>query len=169
MPGTVPENTLGWWKSQVPDPKSRKLHWAPNDVMLHYFTQIDQQPEKEDVRYILALLMIRRRILRLEETERDEQGREIMILYCPRDENEYSVTAKMPSKNELRRFKKSWRTYCSPRESSWTTPPRGGQVPTCLVQCPVCRKIGSVRGRPARIEPRLAGETPASRFVAPQY
>ncbi len=98
----APENTLGWWKSQVPDPKSRKLHWAPNDVMLHYFTQIDQQPEKEDVRDILALLMIRRRILRLEETERDEQGREIMILYCPRDENEYSVTAAMPSEERAK-------------------------------------------------------------------
>ena len=98
----APEKTLGWWKSQFPDPKSRKLHWAPNDVMLHYFIEIDQQPEKEDVRDILALLMIRRRILRLEETERDEQGREIMILYCPRDENEYSVIAAMPSEERAK-------------------------------------------------------------------
>jgi hypothetical protein len=35
--------------------------------------------------------MIRRRILRLEEAEVDQQGRETMMLYCPRNETEYQV------------------------------------------------------------------------------
>ena len=51
---------------------------------------------------ILALLLTRRRILRLEETEKDEQGRETMILYCPRNENEYSVAAVMPTAERVK-------------------------------------------------------------------
>ena len=86
-----PEDCLGWWKSEVPDPKSKKLHWAPHDVMLHYFADTEDQPEQADVRYILALLMIRRRIFRLEETETGDDGREVMLLYCSRNETEYKV------------------------------------------------------------------------------
>ena len=32
-----PENSIGWWKSQVPDHRGNKVNWAPNEVMLHYF------------------------------------------------------------------------------------------------------------------------------------
>ena len=68
-----PEGTIGWWKSQVPDSHSTKMHWAPNDVILHYFEQLEGNTEKADMRYVLALLMVRRRIVRLEETESDDR------------------------------------------------------------------------------------------------
>ena len=86
-----PEDCVGWWKSEVPDPKSKKLNWAPHEVMLHYFSETEGKPEEQDLRYILALLMIRRRILRLEDTQHDDSGREIMMLYCSRNESEYEV------------------------------------------------------------------------------
>ena len=35
-----PEGAIGWWKSHVPSPDARKLHWAPNDVMLDLFEQL---------------------------------------------------------------------------------------------------------------------------------
>ena len=41
------------------------IKW-PNDVMLELFDQWDGQPDKEDLRYVLTLLLIRRRVLRLE-------------------------------------------------------------------------------------------------------
>jgi len=87
-----PEDCLGWWKSEVPDPKSNKLHWAPHDVMLHYFTETEDKPAEADLRYILALLMIRRRIFRLEETQANEEGDEVLSLYCSRNETEYEVS-----------------------------------------------------------------------------
>jgi hypothetical protein len=93
---TPPAGALGWWKSQMPEPHARKLHWAPNDVMLHYFEQLDGVADKQDVRYILALLMIRRRVLRLEQTETDAQGGEVLALYCPRNENEYRAAVAAP-------------------------------------------------------------------------
>ena len=86
-----PGECIAWWRSVVPDPQHAKLHWAPHDVMLHYFAETDDDAAKADVRYILALLMIRRRIFRLEETEIHESGVEEMILFCPRTETEHRV------------------------------------------------------------------------------
>ncbi len=69
-----PDGTIGWWKSQVPDTHATRMHWAPNDVILHYFEQLEDQHDKEDIRFVLALLMIRRRIVRLEDTERQRRS-----------------------------------------------------------------------------------------------
>ena len=91
-----PDGVIGWWKSQMPSPSSRRMHWAPNDVMLHFFEQLQSQSDKEDMRYVLALLLVRRRVMRVEERERDEEGREVLVLYCPRRETTYKVAAVTP-------------------------------------------------------------------------
>ncbi len=92
-----PESAVGWWKSQMPEPNAKKVNWAPNDVMLHYLEQLVGDPTKADVRYVLALLMVRRRILRLEDSEADECGKERLVLYCPKNETEYKVAVFEPS------------------------------------------------------------------------
>ena len=91
-----PEGTIGWWKAEVPSVKSKRKYWAPNDVMLQFFDELETQEEKQDVRYVLSLLLVRRRVMRHDETERDEQGREVVILYCPRREETYRVLAVEP-------------------------------------------------------------------------
>ena len=48
------------------------------------------------MRYVLALLLVRRRVMRLEDTERDEQGREVLVLYCPQRETTYKLLALAP-------------------------------------------------------------------------
>ena len=92
-----PDGVMGWWKSQMPSPNSKRIHWAPNDVMLELFEGLADQPEQQDMRYVLALLLMRRRVVRLEETERDEQGREFMVIYCPRRETTYKVQVMTPT------------------------------------------------------------------------
>jgi len=49
-------------------------------------------------RVLLALLLLRRRVLRLDETEQagEEQGTETMIFYCGRNETEYRVSVVTP-------------------------------------------------------------------------
>ena len=36
-----PEGALGWWKSVMPTPNAKRLNWAPNDVMLELFEQLE--------------------------------------------------------------------------------------------------------------------------------
>ena len=64
--------------------------------LLQYFQQLEGQPDKADIRYVLTLLMIRRRIVRLDETETDDSGREVLVVFCSRNELEYRVPVTPP-------------------------------------------------------------------------
>lgn len=91
-----PEGAVGWWKSQIPGSVSRRMGWAPNDVMLELFEGLADQPDQQDMRYVLALLLVRRRVMRHDETERDAEGQEVLVLYCPRRETTYKVPTAVP-------------------------------------------------------------------------
>jgi hypothetical protein len=92
-----PEDCLGWWKSTVVDPSAGRPQWAPNEVMLEYFERLLADPSAEDARYVLALLLVRRRIARVERTEKDESGREHLVIFCPRNDTEYRVPEALPT------------------------------------------------------------------------
>jgi hypothetical protein len=91
-----PPEAIGWWKSRIPERNAGKKHWAPNDVMLHFWDELAEQSDKQDMRYILTLLLIRRRVFRLEEEGRDDQGREQLTVYCARRETTYQLPAVIP-------------------------------------------------------------------------
>lgn len=96
-----PEESIGWWKSVMPArDASKKQKLAPSEVMLQLFAELEDSPEQYDLRYVLTLLLIRRRLMRLEETVKDEESGsagETMVLYCPRDEQTYRVRVVDPS------------------------------------------------------------------------
>ena len=92
-----PDGALGFWKFQIPDANVRKVQWAPSDVMVHYFTELDEQPGDWDTRYVLTLLMIRRRLLRLEGSETDSLGRDNLVVFCPKTDLQYRVVVQQPS------------------------------------------------------------------------
>lgn len=83
------------------DPNNQKVTWAPNDVILHYFVELEDRPAAADTRYVLTLLMIRRRILRLEESETSEHGEEWLVVFCPKTESEYRVLVTDPSPERI--------------------------------------------------------------------
>jgi hypothetical protein len=96
-----PPEAIGWWKSEIPDRNASRRHWAPNDVMLQFFDELAEQPDKQDMRYVLALLLVRRRVLRLEESRANEQGGEVIVVYCPRRETTYEVPAVVPEQSRI--------------------------------------------------------------------
>jgi hypothetical protein len=91
-----PDEAIGWWKSTVVDPNAGRKSWAPNDVMLHYFERLADDPSAEDARYVLALLLVRRRVLRVEGNE-TEAGRPVVVLHCSRNEAQYRVAEVVPT------------------------------------------------------------------------
>jgi hypothetical protein len=97
-----PEQAIGWWKTTVVDPQAGRPHWAPNDVMLNYFERLLDDPAADDARYVMALLLVRRRVLRAEGQERDAAGRETLVLYCSRNEAQYRVAEVMPTPERAR-------------------------------------------------------------------
>ncbi len=86
-----PPEAIAWWKSRMPSRDAKKSRLAPNDVLLSFFRELEHDPQQSDVLYVVALLLLRRRILRQEESESDTSGREMMVLYCSREETTHRV------------------------------------------------------------------------------
>jgi len=96
-----PEDAVGWWKSRMPSAGGNKVHWAPNDVMLHYLEQLANDPAQSEMVYVLALLLTRRRVLRLDGSETGDNGCEVLLLSCPRHENEYRIPVASPDPERI--------------------------------------------------------------------
>jgi hypothetical protein len=92
----APDTALAWWKSRMPTREAKRGQLAPNEVLLQLFAELEGIAGKADMRYVLALLLVRRRVLREEEVQRDEGGHEVMMLYSPRDENTFQVEVVTP-------------------------------------------------------------------------
>jgi hypothetical protein len=102
-----PERAFGWWKSRVPEPVAKKIKLAPNDVLLDLFDQLAYQPLQEDMRYVLTLLLVRRRVFRLETAPEPLNGKSdqsvnesaggTMFVYCPKRDASYQVAASLPN------------------------------------------------------------------------
>jgi hypothetical protein len=107
----APEAAFGWWKSRVPEPTAKKIKLAPNDVLLELFDQLADKTEQQDLRYVLALLLVRRRVLRVDvtsETPHNEDDEiashhvaEMMTLYCPKRDSTCEVAVAMPNSERI--------------------------------------------------------------------
>ncbi len=96
-----PDDCVAWWRARIPPPSGTRKHWAPDDVMLHCLEELEGNAERADFRYVLALLMMRRRILRLERTERMPDGSERATFYCPKRDAAYTVPVVLPDEARL--------------------------------------------------------------------
>jgi hypothetical protein len=65
--------------------------------MLHYFERLVEGAPAEDARYVLALLLVQRRVLRVVGNEKDPAGRDVLVLFCGRNQSEYRVAEVMPT------------------------------------------------------------------------
>lgn len=101
-----PAEAFAWWRTRIPEPAAKKVKLAPNDVLLELFDQLADDPIHADMRYVLTLLLVRRRVFRLEtpadfsgeaEQERIEGVGDLMCVFCPKRETSYSVPAAMPN------------------------------------------------------------------------
>src|SRR3954447_12544560 len=61
-----PADAVGWWKSTMTERDAKKgPKLAPSEVLLELFRELQDAAERGDLRYVLTLLLIRRRLLRL--------------------------------------------------------------------------------------------------------
>ena len=103
-----PAEAFGWWKSRIPEPTAKKIKLAPNDVLLELFDELADRPEQLDLRYVLTLLLIRRRVLRLDVPSEALTARQIndaatehMVVYCPKRDAAYDVQVATPEPKRI--------------------------------------------------------------------
>lgn len=85
-----PENCIGWWKSKAPDLTSGRVYWAPKDILLSYFQHVTEQNQSEELVYVMAILLLQKKHLRLLDTIQDE-GSEFMILSNSSTKEKFTV------------------------------------------------------------------------------
>ncbi|WP_417732846.1 hypothetical protein [Rosistilla oblonga] len=59
-----PEEAIGWWQGKMPEAGAGRMKLAPNHVLLDLLKQMSEQPHREAVRYLLALMLMRKRVVR---------------------------------------------------------------------------------------------------------
>lgn len=101
---TPPEDAIAWWQAQIAD-ESSKPKLAPSEVMLRLFDEWGDTPEQADARYVLTLLMLRRKIFRPTEsfglsesndTSNTPDQTEQLAVYCPPRDDSYTVQVVVP-------------------------------------------------------------------------
>ncbi|QGJ70363.1 Hypothetical protein PBC10988_20580 [Planctomycetales bacterium 10988] len=85
-----PEGAVAWWKSKLPEAKQDATPKIdPQEALLNLFAKLYEEQKREDLLYVLSLLMLRKRVFRLEQSA--ENGSEGMCLFCPQAEAVYLV------------------------------------------------------------------------------
>ena len=97
-----PPYAAGWWKSTVPVANEKKIKLAPNEILLELFEDLVGQPDKLDVRYVLTLLLIRRRLFRYEREEETEIGEKTLIVYSLKQNVTFEIPVVMPNAERLK-------------------------------------------------------------------
>ena len=64
-----PEGALGYWKNRMPTSDERKLVLAPSEVLIDLLRQMENFPEKAKTRYLLGLMLLRRKVVQLAAAE----------------------------------------------------------------------------------------------------
>lgn len=80
-----PPGTFSFWKTRVAAGPASKRPPMDDELLLECFHRLEGElePRKRSFRFVLALLLVRRRRLRLEDT-RQEDGQELLTLRCTR-------------------------------------------------------------------------------------
>lgn len=101
-----PDGTLAWWRSVVPEQIDQRAALAPVEVLLDTLESLADQPEEASLRYLLALQLLRRKVLRFAESRGEGEADascdtgEVVSLACRRRDCEYQVMAILPEAEE---------------------------------------------------------------------
>lgn len=60
-----PEGTLGQWKCRMPISGEKKMVLAPRAVLIDLLRQMEDLPDQAKTRFLLALILLRRRFVRI--------------------------------------------------------------------------------------------------------
>ncbi len=88
-----PENTFCYWRARVPvRDRKRSALAVDQNMLVHLFNRLEDEesPRKQQIRFVLALLLMRKRRLKLDKTIQ-EGPEEYWILRLTDDQSEHRV------------------------------------------------------------------------------
>ena len=73
--GYRPERLFSYWRSTVPEPRQKPRLLVDDAVLMNLFTRLqgEAQPQRIAFRYVLALILMRKRLLRYDGSRREAE------------------------------------------------------------------------------------------------
>lgn len=97
-----PEGTIGYWQTRVPSPAETAARPLDPDALMRYFEQLceDANPAQDKFRYVLALLLLQKRRLKIEGSRQDGET-EYLQLGGSRGEGSFEVRDQQLTDEEI--------------------------------------------------------------------
>ena len=114
-----PDGAVGWWKSRMPTIDQKKLVLAPIAVLTDLLRQMAGQPENAKSRYLLALMLMRKRVVRpLAENKEEPDSEPMLRLEVVATGAELEVPVCVISRSESKSLRDELNTmlYCDAEE-----------------------------------------------------
>lgn len=86
-----PAGSIGWWRCRVALHNPNRAYWAPAQVLLDYFAKLAECPDKSELYYLMALVLLRKRLLHLIENKVSAAGTSTMVVHAVRTNRDFSV------------------------------------------------------------------------------
>lgn len=87
------EDLLGTWRTRMPRPQEKKKLFVDDDVLINFFERLAQADDeaKLSFRYVLALVLMRKKILIYEGSRKRDDGRDVWIMRMKGTKQEHDV------------------------------------------------------------------------------
>jgi hypothetical protein len=99
--GERPERLFAFWRATMPSPEEKHNPFLGDDELLAIFEQLCESPENSTdqqatSRFLLALLLLRKRLLRQDGSRAGEDGRRVMLLRRKGENKEETPAIEVP-------------------------------------------------------------------------
>ena len=84
---------LAIWRTHVPQPQEKKKMFVDDELLKDFFTRLDgaQDEAKSSFRFVLALVLMRKKLLVYDRAETDTDGRETWSMHFKGSDQRHSV------------------------------------------------------------------------------
>ena len=98
----APAGAFSFWMGKVPENAESRRPPIDDELLLDCFHRLEGQSATHQInfRYVVALLLMRRKRLRFEDA-RQKDGQEAIVVRCPRDRKVYEVVNPRLSEEEI--------------------------------------------------------------------
>lgn len=76
------ENPFGQWRGQMPEPTEKKKVFVDDDLLVNFFHRLasETEPARVNFRFVLTLILMRKRVLTYERTVAGADGAQTWVL-----------------------------------------------------------------------------------------
>lgn len=99
-----PENVYSYWKTAVPDAEEEDARPKVDlDSVLDFFRRLDGDADAKRIafRYVLALMLTRKKVFKLDGSERREDGSEVLVFAARKGGEKHAVVQPDIDENEI--------------------------------------------------------------------